>query len=80
MAIGRRTYSKPTRSACLSFAVLIGAKMPSILAEVSFISNPEDERLLKGEEYRQQIAEALFEGVKSYSETLGGFKIARTRN
>ncbi len=58
-------------------AVLVGAEMPSILAEVSFISNPEDERLLKGETYRQQIAEALFEGVKSYSEIPGG-KTART--
>ena len=73
--IGRDRGVKPA-----PFAVLIGAKMPSILAEVSFISNPEDERLLKGEEYRQQIAEALFEGVKSYSETLGGFKTAQTRN
>ncbi len=61
-------------------AVLVGAEMPSILAEVAFISNPEDERLLKGEGYRQQIAEALFEGVKSYSEILGGFKTARTRD
>jgi N-acetylmuramoyl-L-alanine amidase len=60
------------------FAVLTGTDMPSILAEVSFISNPEDERLLKGAERRQQIAEALFEGVKSYSETLGIFRGAES--
>ena len=56
---------------------LIGANMPSILAEVSFISNPEDERLLKSDDQRQQIAEALFEGVRSYSNTLSGFATAK---
>ena len=59
------------------FVVLIGANMPSILAEISFISNPEDERMLKGTDRRQQIAEALFEGVISYSDTLSGFATAR---
>ena len=59
------------------FVVLIGANMPSILAEVSFISNPEDERLLKSDDQRQQIAEALFEGVRSYSNTLSGFATAK---
>jgi N-acetylmuramoyl-L-alanine amidase len=50
------------------FYVLINTEMPSILAEVGFISNPEEERLLKKESYRQKIAEALFEGVKKYVE------------
>ena len=54
------------------FAVLLGAGMPSILAEVSFLSNPDDERLLRGEERRDEIAEALFQGVQAYSETAGG--------
>jgi len=40
--------------------------MPSILAEISFISNPEEERLLAGGGYRQAIAEAVFEGIKKY--------------
>jgi N-acetylmuramoyl-L-alanine amidase len=52
------------------FYVLIGANMPSILAEISFVSNPEDERLLKGPEHREKIAESLFEGIKAYLEGL----------
>ncbi len=52
------------------FYVLIGANMPSILVEVSFITHAEEERLLKTEIYRQQIADALFSGIKSYIKTL----------
>jgi N-acetylmuramoyl-L-alanine amidase len=52
------------------FYVLIGANMPSILVEVSFITHSEEERLLKTEIYRQQIADALFAGIKSYIKTL----------
>lgn len=48
------------------FYVLVGAKMPSILAEVSFISNHEEERRLTTDSYRQKIAEALFNGIKNY--------------
>src|SRR3990172_514913 len=48
------------------FYVLVNAKMPSILAEISFISNPEEERLLAEGGYRQVIAEAIFEGIKKY--------------
>jgi N-acetylmuramoyl-L-alanine amidase len=48
------------------FYVLINTEMPSILAEVGFISNPEEEQMLKKESYRQKIAEALFQGVKKY--------------
>ena len=48
------------------FYVLINTEMPSILAEVGFISNPEEEKLLRKESYRQNIAEALFQGVKRY--------------
>ena len=62
------------------FVVLIGANMPSILAEVSFISNPDDERLLKGTQRREQITDALFEGVRSYSKTLSGFETAQARD
>lgn len=60
-----------------ALAVLNGARMPSTLAEVSFLSNPEDERLLKGEAYRQQIADALLEGVRSYSKTLDAYTRAQ---
>jgi N-acetylmuramoyl-L-alanine amidase len=48
------------------FYVLINTEMPSILAEVGFISNPEEENLLKNDSYRQAIAEALYLGVKKY--------------
>jgi N-acetylmuramoyl-L-alanine amidase len=50
------------------FYVLINTEMPSILAEVGFISNPEEEILLKKESYRQGLAEALYQGVKKYVE------------
>jgi N-acetylmuramoyl-L-alanine amidase len=52
------------------FVVLIGADMPSILTEISFLSNPADEKLLKKPEHRQQIAEGVFQGVSSYLQSL----------
>ena len=52
------------------FMVLIGATMPSILAEVSFITNRQDALLLKTDKYRQQIAEALYTGVLKYQQSL----------
>ncbi len=59
------------------FVVLIGANMPSILAEISFLTNPRDERLLRKGDYRQKIAEALYQGVVDYVNTLGGVKVAQ---
>lgn len=59
------------------FIVLIGANMPSILLEVSFVSNPSDEKLLKSSSYRQKLAEALCRGIEAYAEALGGIKTAR---
>jgi len=47
---------------------LINTAMPSILAEVGFISNPDDEKNLKTDSYRQAIAEALYQGVRKYVE------------
>ena len=52
------------------FVVLIGANMPSALAEISFLSNPSDEQLLKKGEYRQRLAEGLYQGVVSYLQRL----------
>ncbi len=52
------------------FMVLIGATMPSILAEVSFLTNHQEATLLRGGTYRQQIAEALFTGVMRYQRSL----------
>ena len=48
------------------FYVLINTEMPSILAEVGFISNAEEEKLLKTDSYRQKIAESLYQGVKKF--------------
>ncbi len=58
------------------FIVLIGANMPSILAEISFVSNPGDERKLKTSEYRQKIAESLYHGISKYVNGLSSVKVA----
>jgi len=58
------------------FIVLIGANMPSILAEISFVSNPADERKLQTPEYRQKIAESLYRGIAKYVNGLSGVKLA----
>jgi N-acetylmuramoyl-L-alanine amidase len=52
------------------FVVLIGANMPSILSEISFLSNPADEKMLKKPEQRQRIAEGLYHGMSDYLESL----------
>jgi N-acetylmuramoyl-L-alanine amidase len=59
------------------FVVLIGATMPSILAEIGFVSNPHDERLLKRTDQREKIAQALFKGVSLYANSLSHVQIAR---
>ena len=48
------------------FYVLFGAKMPSVLVEVSFISNPEEERLLSNDAYRTEIAKGIAKGLNTY--------------
>jgi N-acetylmuramoyl-L-alanine amidase len=58
------------------FVVLIGAKMPSVLAEISFLTNPQDERLLKKADHRERIARALYQGITQYVSSLGGVKVA----
>jgi N-acetylmuramoyl-L-alanine amidase len=68
-----RTTDKTTRDLGVKqapFVVLIGAAMPSVLAEVSFLTNPQEARLLKGSAYRQRIAEALFDAVRKYQVSL----------
>ncbi len=54
------------------FVVLIGASMPSVLVEVSFITHSQEGRLLKSGAYRQKIAEALFDAVRGYQKSLKG--------
>jgi N-acetylmuramoyl-L-alanine amidase len=58
------------------FIVLIGANMPSILAEISFVSNPADEHRLETSDYRQRIAESLYRGIAKYVDGLSGIKVA----
>jgi N-acetylmuramoyl-L-alanine amidase len=48
------------------FVVLVGADMPSVLAEISFLSNPAEEQWLKKPENRQRAAEGLFHGMERY--------------
>ena len=59
------------------FVVLIGATMPSILAEIGFVSNAHDEHFLERSDQRQKIAEALLKGVSQYAGTLSHVQIAR---
>ena len=58
------------------FIVLIGANMPSVLAEIGFMSNPREEALLKRPDYRQKLAEALYKGMEKYTESLSHFQAA----
>jgi N-acetylmuramoyl-L-alanine amidase len=58
------------------FIVLIGANMPSILAEISFVSNPVDARKLETPQYRQRIADSLYRGIEKYVNGLSGVKVA----
>ena len=65
--IQRSTSSAQNRSVGRApFVVLVGANMPSVLSEISFLSNPYDEQLLKKGEYRQRLAEGLYQGVVNY--------------
>jgi N-acetylmuramoyl-L-alanine amidase len=52
------------------FVVLIGASMPSVLAEISFLTNAQEARLLRTAAYRQKVAEALFEAIRKYQSSL----------
>ena len=52
------------------FVVLIGANMPSVLAEISFVSNPYDESLLRKAAQRERIAEGLYRGIATYLASL----------
>ena len=52
------------------FVVLIGANMPSVLAEMGFVTNPQEAKLLKANAYRQKIAESLFNAIRKYQTSL----------
>jgi N-acetylmuramoyl-L-alanine amidase/putative methionine-R-sulfoxide reductase with GAF domain len=59
-----------------SYVVLTETAMPGILAEVSFVSSPTDERRLQNDGYREQIAEALYKGIARYAAFSRGVKMA----
>ena len=54
------------------FVVLVRTEMPAILVEVSCLSNQEEVKLLTNDDYRENIAQALFRGIISYADNLKG--------
>lgn len=60
------------------FVVLIGANMPSILAEISFVTNPKDAASLNRPGYRERVAESLYSGVARYASNINGRKLDQT--
>jgi N-acetylmuramoyl-L-alanine amidase len=67
--------SRPVKRA--PFVVLIGADMPSVLAEIGFLSNPKEEQLLNSDAHRDRLAEALYDGVDKYFTSLSHSEVAR---
>lgn len=61
------------------FVVLTGTTMPAILSEISFVSSPADERNLQNPAYRQEIAEALYQGIARYEQAAPHTKVAQLR-
>ena len=53
------------------FLVLIGGDMPSVLVEISHLSNAQEAARLKDETYRQRVAEGIFQGIMAYMQSLG---------
>src|SRR5467141_3584993 len=58
--------------------VVIGANMPSVLAESSFIPNPSDEQWLKKPESRQRVAEGLYRGIETYLQNTNSLSLNQT--
>jgi N-acetylmuramoyl-L-alanine amidase len=53
------------------FWVLIGGEMPSVLVEISHLSNAQEEERLKSPSYQKQVALGIFEGIMEYMRSLG---------
>ncbi len=62
------------------FVVLIGANMPSILAEISFVTNPDDASKLDMPEYRERVAESLYTGIARYAGAINGAGGSRAKS
>jgi N-acetylmuramoyl-L-alanine amidase len=83
MARRLRTQNKTLRDLGVKqapFVVLIGAQMPSVLAEISFVTNKPEASLLKQSSYRQRIAQALFDAVTRYQDSLKKVTTVTTRD
>ena len=81
MATRLRRTNKNLRSLGVKkapFVVLIGAAMPSVLAEISFVTNPQELQLLKTSAYKDRIAEALEAAVLKYRRSLKGTTVVAT--
>ncbi len=74
--LARRVHEDNRGVRSAPFVVLIGAHMPSILTEITFLSNPTDARLVRSAAYRQKIADALYAGIVKYIQSLGGVQAA----
>lgn len=73
LVAGTKAWDRGVKQA--NFYVLRGAFMPSILIEMGFISNAEEEQLLVNEEYQERMARTIFEGIKRFK-----FRYDRIRN
>jgi N-acetylmuramoyl-L-alanine amidase len=68
-----RKYGNTTRNLGVKqagFYVLIGARMPAVLVETSFISNPNEEKLLSRKDYRDTVAQSLLNGIMKFVNAL----------
>ena len=54
------------------FYVLLGANMPSVLVEASFVSNPDDAKLLSSRDFRHRVAQSIAKGIRGYTTSLKG--------
>jgi N-acetylmuramoyl-L-alanine amidase len=77
-SINRGDRNRGVRKA--PFVVLIGADMPSVLAEISFLSNPSDEKWLKNPENRQRVADGLYRGIESYLQSTNSLTSNQARS
>ena len=66
--LGKVTKMHKKRPQAASLAVLKSPDIPSILVETGFISNPQEERLLKTREHQDKLAKAVFKAVRSHFE------------
>lgn len=73
LVAGTKSMDRGVKQA--NFYVLRGAFMPSVLVEMGFISNPDEEQLLLNSEYQERLARTIFEGIKRFK-----FRYDRIRN